>query len=225
MNAYPDFLVIPHQLVRDERLQPLDRILYGVIYWYAKMKMERCFASNATLAKLCGGGTGERSVRASLERLESCGFIQRSLGNGTRSEIAPLVVMGVGANEPGGRRKCAGGVGANAPQSSNSYNKTNEPKHRAEGAEVVRAFEAINPAAKLFYANTTQRKACDDLIDEYGLERVLSVVSETLPKTNAREYLPTIVTPLQLFEKWAALEAGIHKLKGKQDSVKKFVVI
>lgn len=103
--------------------------------------------------------------------------------------------------------------------------KNKDSAYGADGALIVKEFEAINPAAKKFYANTTQRKACDDLIAAHGLERVLGVVSNTLPKTNKLGYLPTITTPLQLHEKWAALESGIHKLKGKQDAVKKFVVI
>lgn len=227
MSVYPDFLVIPHELVRDERLQPLDRILYGVIYWYAKMKDGRCFASNQTLADACGPATKPGSVQDALTRLEESGHVQRVFSSPrVRSEIVPLVSMGkVSANADRGIGKCRQGVSANADQSSTTENKTTYPKHRAEGAEVVKAFEAINPAAKMFYANTTQRKACDDLIDEYGLSRVLAVVSETLPRTNPKEYLPTITTPLQLFEKWAALESGIHKLKGKQEPVKKFVVI
>ncbi len=81
--------------------------------------------------------------------------------------------------------------------------------------ELIKAFEVINPASKKFYGNTTQRKACESLIGEYGFDRVLSVISKTLPKTNTIEYFPTITTPLQLFEKWATLESAIKKHQSK----------
>lgn len=81
--------------------------------------------------------------------------------------------------------------------------------------ELIKAFEEINPASKRFYGNTTQRDACEQLIKLYTFERVLSVISNTLPKTNKIEFLPTITTPLQLYEKWSALEAGIMRIKNK----------
>lgn len=86
----------------------------------------------------------------------------------------------------------------------------------AETIELIKAFEAINPAVKSMYGNKTQRKACNDLIETYGFERVKSVIEKTLPRTNQMEYMPTITTPLQLFTKWSSLEAGILKFKGKQ---------
>lgn len=100
-----------------------------------------------------------------------------------------------------------------------------ETSHRADGAEVVKAFEGINPAAKLFYANTTQRKACDELIESHGLERVVEVVTETLPKSNRVAYLPTITSPVQLRDKWAQLESGLLKLKDKSRTTKPFQVV
>ena len=88
-------------------------------------------------------------------------------------------------------------------------------------------FSSINPAVKRMYGNTTQRKACRDLIDTYGLERLKKIVLETLPKTNGLQYFPTITTPLQLLDKFTTLESAIKKyqsdkkLKGVADINKK----
>lgn len=90
-----------------------------------------------------------------------------------------------------------------------------EPVFNPQGAEIIKAFESINPACKRMYGNTTQRKACDDLINEYSFERVLKVVQGALPKTNRLEFMPTITTPLQLYDKWPALESAIVKYKAK----------
>jgi len=81
---------------------------------------------------------------------------------------------------------------------------------------LIKAFESLNPASKKFYGNTTQRKACESLISEYGLERVISVVEKTLPKTNGLKFFPTITTPLQLQDKWVALKSAIIKYKQEQ---------
>jgi hypothetical protein len=83
--------------------------------------------------------------------------------------------------------------------------------------EIIKLFEEINPACNRMYGNTTQRKACQDLIDNYGFERLQSVISKTLPKTNALEFFPNITTPLQLWDKWASLESSIFKYKNKKN--------
>lgn len=81
--------------------------------------------------------------------------------------------------------------------------------------ELIKEFETINPASKRFYVNTTQRQACEDLIKEYGFERVKTVIQKTLPKTNTIPYFPTIITPVQLRDKWASLESAINKKRSE----------
>lgn len=101
----------------------------------------------------------------------------------------------------------------------NDKNVKNDKKNIAEAnsAEVVdliKAFEGINAAAKGMYGNTTQRQACGRLINQFSFQRVLGVIQNTLPKTNALEFFPNITTPLQLWEKWASLESSVRKHKG-----------
>lgn len=88
---------------------------------------------------------------------------------------------------------------------------------------VIKSFEILNPASKKFYANTTQRNACRSLIDIYGLERIIKIVEQTLPKTNNLPFFPTITTPLQLQDKFSSLESAIKKyqsdIKNKKNSV------
>lgn len=81
-----------------------------------------------------------------------------------------------------------------------------------EVSTLIRSFEAINPACSGYYGNITQRRACENLIKTYTLEKVKRVIENTLPKTNLLEFFPNITTPLQLWEKWSALE---NKVKSK----------
>lgn len=97
----------------------------------------------------------------------------------------------------------------------NDNNIKNEKKESEPSSEdiniLIKSFEGLNPASKKFYGINTQRKACRTLIDTYTLERVKAVVEKTLPKTNGLQFFPTITTPLQLNDKWIALESAIRK--------------
>lgn len=98
----------------------------------------------------------------------------------------------------------------------NVKNEKNIPETSSgEVSILIKSFEGLNPASKRFYGNTTQRQACEDLIKTYSFQKVRSVIENTLPKTNQIGFLPTITTPLQLYEKWSSLEAGIIKLRNK----------
>lgn len=85
----PDFIQIPTQLLSDNNLRPTDRILYGFIYWYTKLKLERCIASNETLAKQVGCTEG--SLANSLSRLSKNGYVKVKMNGRIRVEIIPLV--------------------------------------------------------------------------------------------------------------------------------------
>lgn len=71
----PDFVQIPYQLIDDRTLDSMDRLLYGLVYWYEHMKDGECWASNQTLAALLY--TTTRVVQNSLTRLENKGYIER----------------------------------------------------------------------------------------------------------------------------------------------------
>jgi hypothetical protein len=86
---------------------------------------------------------------------------------------------------------------------------------------LIKSFEGINSACKNFYGNTTQRKACQDLIDTHSFEKVKSIIENTLPKTNKMQYFPTITTPVQLRDKWATLESAVIKFQSEKISKEK----
>lgn len=106
--------------------------------------------------------------------------------------------------------------GAKAPRGA--------PTHDPLGAEIIKAFETFNPAVKRLYANTTQRTACDDLIKTFGLDRALKAVA-FVEKVRGQDYYPTITTPLQLFEKWAALEQAARRGASKGQSKGKEIIM
>lgn len=88
-------------------------------------------------------------------------------------------------------------------------------------AEVIHAMVAIDAKNKLYYNNTTQKKACDFLIQEYTLKTVLDVVAG-IPKARMTvAYFPSITTPCELRDKWVkAFEAIVRDKKSKAPVVK-----
>lgn len=83
-------------------------------------------------------------------------------------------------------------------------------KYNPLGGEILKAFEEVDSKNKTYYANITQRKACDFLLEEYGLEEVLKRIS-ILTKTNKIPYFPAINTPHELKEKWIKLNDSVDK--------------
>lgn len=86
----PNFFVIPYILIQDRRVQPLDAIVYGTIYWYHSLKDGVCFASNATMADIAKASP--RGVQNSLTSLEKFGYIRRFQGPNGR-QIIPLIIF------------------------------------------------------------------------------------------------------------------------------------
>ncbi len=88
-------------------------------------------------------------------------------------------------------------------------------KFTQEGAEVVKAFEIVDPKNKTYYKNITQRSAADFLISEYGKNKVLWVIQH-LPILNKQQYMKKSYTPFQLKENWQAIKDHLESLKAKK---------
>lgn len=233
----PDYLTIPLQLVRDREIDAIDRMVYGVIYWYEHMKDGKCFASNESMAQIIG--TTARVIQNSLSRLEDRGYILREYKDAAkrnRSEIKSLVAFKY-VRSMDDRQKTSDPQmtdvssiddSAYDPQMTRVIkgSNKNEREHAAHaaggvrekftslGADILKAFEPINPACAGYYNRPPQRAACDRLIKQHGFERVVEVIG-LLPRTNRMAYMPTITTPYQLEAKWAQLDASIQKHQSK----------
>jgi len=230
----PDFLIIPRQVVLDPTLQPLDRMVFGCVYWYTKMRNERCTASNIAIATLLGTKPG--SVADALQRLDDGGHIRRIFKDQSRrvrQEIISLVAFGkvtadadtqpdVTANAVSGYGKRRNYVTANAEQNSKSNNKRNKnlasdplageksPEEKlldTQTEELIKAFEPFNIQAKKWYGNTTQRKASRELIGTLGYDQAIKVV-QAIPRYLEMPYCPqSITTPYELNKNLTKLAA------------------
>lgn len=84
-------------------------------------------------------------------------------------------------------------------------NKEQETRNK-KLEEIIKEFESINPACKDFYGNKTQRKACNNLIDTYGFEKVISAIKmlEVINPNPKNFYKAT--TPKQLWDNWVNIK-------------------
>lgn len=115
---------------------------------------------------------------------------------------------------------------SNSNVDTNVDSNTNEATHSvADIILLLDMFSLMNPAVKRMYGNKTQRKACSELVATYGLERIKKIITDTLPKTNGLQFFPTITTPLQLQDKFIALESAIRKYQSEKLSKNKTFIV
>ena len=65
------------------------------------------------------------------------------------------------------------------------------------------------------FGNKTERKACTDLLNAYGLDRVKTSLAFLEEKRKTDKYLPLITTPYELWTKWAKIKQHLTAKKGK----------
>lgn len=94
---FPSFIQIPKQILEsigEKELTWLDGYVYGIVYWFARLKGEKCYLGNKVFADLLGV-TGNRTISRSLARLEKQGYIKRiervEDKRTIRDEIIPLI--------------------------------------------------------------------------------------------------------------------------------------
>lgn len=92
-------------------------------------------------------------------------------------------------------------------------------KYDPLGAEILKAFESVDPKNKTYYGNTTQRKACDFLLSEYGMDKVLKAIA-ILPEVNKQKlYVAQVTTPYELQQNWVKLGNAIKKIKNEENYI------
>ena len=139
----PDFLIIPYPLLEDDEIGEQEQKLYGVVYWFSRLKNEKCTASNITLAEIVR--SSPKSISNSLNKLEERGYILRTYKDKqrrNREEIIPLIAFsrvpaagGIRKNDPSGNGTVPPTGGTRNP-STDGQNKNKENKNIKENVSV-----------------------------------------------------------------------------------------
>lgn len=97
--SLPDFIQIPSLLLTDTNLQQLDSLVYGVVYWYSKLKLQRCILKNQVIADLLNCSVG--GVANAISRLTKYGYLESAYDRSNHvRELIPLVVYGKSTSSP-----------------------------------------------------------------------------------------------------------------------------
>ena|SRR3990167_5442683 len=203
----PAFIIIPYQLLEDERIKPLEEKLYGIIYWLTRLKNEKCTAGNEALSKLIK--TTPAVIKNSLTNLEKRGYIIRTFkdrNRRVRDEIIPLIDFynAEAVNEV-----------AVPARKETEIVKVEKPKEKGDGKEVnelIKMFEPVNPSFERLFAITPQRRAIERLVKKHSRIKVEGAIRAAI-EAFGKPYAPTIITPIELERKLGNLVSYYKKRK------------
>lgn len=134
----PDFLIIPSILIKDKDLQPLDREVFGVVYWAVKLKNEKCTMSNKTIAQLLGASIS--AVSHSLTRLGKNKYVLIKLNESNhREEILPLISL---KKDTPSSNELPPLLNSATPPSSNEQHNKNNKNNISYSKDTVRETDA-----------------------------------------------------------------------------------
>ncbi len=100
-------------------------------------------------------------------------------------------------------------------------NKKKAAKFSKEGADILKAFEAIDVKNKTYYANKTQREACDFLIKEYGFDQVMKLIPKL--KGSNMKSVYQITTPWEMKEKITKVFNDVKRQASQKDKGRGYV--
>lgn len=165
MIKLPDFIIIPYPLLEDKEITLIDERLYGMIYWFTKLKNEKCTASNATLAELIK--STPRSVQNSLNMLEKKGFIKRYFKEKSnhRSEISVLITYEQPCVPP--RTAVRPPPRTMGDQNKNIYNKNNKEDIKS----VTQSVTTPSQESENFFKNEDMQKKAIDYLTTKGFNQ------------------------------------------------------
>lgn len=105
---------------------------------------------------------------------------------------------------------------------SNKEGESNkeEEKNKDYGtSEFIFLFKEINPSYKVLFSRKNQHEASRRLLEREGQERLRKII-KFIEQRRVDKFCPQIATPIQLEEKWSALEKYALGLKGEINKFK-----
>jgi len=84
--------------------------------------------------------------------------------------------------------------------------------------EILNLFKSVNPSYQRLFSNITERKSLERLIDKYGKEKIINIVTK-LPDIITQPFAPRITTPYQLEKKLGDLIIFIKQSSNKPNKL------
>lgn len=206
----PDFYIIPSVVLDNPALRPLDGKVFGVVYWLTKLKLEKCVASNRTLAFLANSTV--KSVQDSLGRLEKSGVIGRIYADPARKIRSEIVCnVSFNANVPSNKGTVPSNTDTRVPSNAD-HNKKSIKKKSITTTNVVAEAYGKPEINELFtyWQETTglaitartvpNRRAASNLLRKYGSDKLRRLI-DGVAVAQSDQYAPRIADFTQLQNK------------------------
>jgi hypothetical protein len=234
-----NFVMIPNSIVRGRHNPRFVMVLLSIAS-HAGFSGE-CWASTSTIIEEIG--IKRDSVFRAIKYWEDLGILIVERVAGETSKIKTALDFtndqsqtgdGLSGNQSqtgdGSSRKRGTGVVANGGHKEESIEEESKkkisrvaarpaatPPPDSKGAEVNQIFavfhDTINP--RINFGQKTWRNAAEELLKEYGLERILSITKFAC-EVQGQPYAPLITNPYQLREKLSALQIFYKKAQQPQ---------
>lgn len=215
------YINIQGWMINELKLKGNELILFALIFGFSQDGQSEFYGSTRYIESALG--ISRISVMSLLNKLKEKGYIicvseshYKAVKNVYQSEkqaVKKLYHSGKETLPVSGKETL--------PNINNTNNKNNNISESdisyREITDIIKAFEVVNPACKKFYNNNTQKQASNDLIEQYGLERVLKVIA-FLPTSNSICFWKA-TTPKQLWDNWVNIQNEIITKTNKQKEV------
>lgn len=229
MEMTPDFLLVPYQLIKDARIEPNDRLVYAVVYWFEHLRDGRCIASNMTIANILGITT--RGVQNSLTNLELNGYIERTYKDAAKRNRAQILtkISFKAVRTDGDRQKTnevvvigerSGGDRANevVVTRERRIQKRSKEVIPTEGgggevSEFIFLFKEINPSIGVIYGRPPQRVAAERLLKLHPMVWWKEFMTKYFNRLGQDKFCPRAITPVQMEAKLGSIIVYAHQLK------------
>lgn len=199
-----NYINIQGWMINELKLKGNELILYAIIYGFSQDGQSEYYGSQRYISKAMG--ISLVSANKLINKLISKKLVKKT----SESHYKCITKFNTTVKE-----SLTPSVKESLTNNNNTNNKNN---NKLEIDSLLKKFEEVDVKNKTYYGNTTQRKACDFLLKEYGEDRVLKVIDFYLQaKKSEAQYLPVITSPFELKEKWSKLADFVRRNKIEQD--------
>ena len=184
------YAIIPASVRYDERLKPIDKLLYGEITCLTN-KDGYCFATSKYFADLYG--MQRETISRCISNLAKCGYISVVIEDGFKRKIFLNTVTvpshGVTKKSQGCDKKITAPCDENITHNNTSIiNKNNMEEGRESATKIAQEWEK-----RFGFMNSYRMQQIQDLIDDYGEDIVLYAVRQSFQAgTTSWNYVRTV---------------------------------
>lgn len=205
----------------------MDAVVFGYIYWLTKLKNEKCYASNATLASLAK--TTAQVVGNSLTTLDRAGFITRRFKNDNphQDRLEIICLLGFRKLRPsptdeGTLHPQVKGVSPTGEQNKSielehyigegelrvEKDQPEERRLKVDDRKFTHAEEVFSwfPNRQKFWRLNKTERAYAELLYERGEERVKKALAFVRSQRDNPEFGYKVLKPSDLERKWEDLK-------------------